>query len=249
MQTYYDNVYAGGMVVQTSMQCIEDNFAALKSTFSGAAAPNNPAGGMLWLDTTNNLLKQRDVANAAWITLWDMTKTTWLAMLLANLGSAINGDRGDITVSGSGLVWTISAESISVSMMAEYAAGDYPICSCWGPASTESPTFEKVLEIYVARGGTVRVKFSGKRTADTSCHARVYLNGVAAGTTRTLGINYATWSEDFNVNAHDRVQIYLQGALDLPSYITNFLICSASQEQTSVSFCAVAEGVSEGGGD
>lgn len=231
-QTYYDDVYAGGQVVQTSMQRIEDNFSALKSTFLGAVAPSNPVGGMLWVDTTNHLLKQRNEGNTAWITRWDMTKTTWLAMLLANLGSALNGDRGDITVSGSGLVWTISASSISVSMLAEYAAGNYPICVSIPQASTGESTYTKVKEIYLSRGGTVRVKFQGHRESGSNGYARVYVNGVAVGTEQTLGATYTTYSEDFTVSAKDRVQVYAKGNNTV--YIKEFGIYTASLEQTCV---------------
>lgn len=42
---------------------------ALASCNSGATAPSTPYDGQLWVDTTNDLLKMRDKANAAWITL------------------------------------------------------------------------------------------------------------------------------------------------------------------------------------
>jgi hypothetical protein len=68
-QNYNDDVYAGNMIVATSMTRVENNFAALKSSFSGAAAPSNPVDGMLWKDTTNNLLKMYHTS--AWVSIWD----------------------------------------------------------------------------------------------------------------------------------------------------------------------------------
>lgn len=40
---------------------------ALSTLNSGDLEPINPTGGMLWLDTTNNILKIRDKTNTAWL--------------------------------------------------------------------------------------------------------------------------------------------------------------------------------------
>nr|DAS37955.1 MAG TPA: hypothetical protein [Caudoviricetes sp.] len=40
---------------------------ALSTLNSGDLEPVNPTGGMLWLDTTNNILKIRDKTNTAWL--------------------------------------------------------------------------------------------------------------------------------------------------------------------------------------
>jgi len=40
---------------------------ALSTLNSGDLGPVNPTGGMLWLDTTNNILKIRDKTNTAWL--------------------------------------------------------------------------------------------------------------------------------------------------------------------------------------
>ena len=40
---------------------------ALSTLNSGDLEPVNPIGGMLWLDTTNNILKIRDKTNTAWL--------------------------------------------------------------------------------------------------------------------------------------------------------------------------------------
>ena len=56
-QTYTDNCFQSGNVGQTDLQNIENNFAAVKSNFSGTSAPPNAVPGMLWFDTdadTNN---------------------------------------------------------------------------------------------------------------------------------------------------------------------------------------------------
>jgi len=70
-QTYTDDCFSSGHVAQTDLQNIENNFAAIKSCFSGTDAPSNTVAGMWWFDTTNNLLKIRNEANAAWQSVWD----------------------------------------------------------------------------------------------------------------------------------------------------------------------------------
>ena len=70
-QTYTDNCFTTTGVVQTQMGQVEENFAALKSAFSGATTPANTVAGMWWFDTTANILKLRNEANSAWLSVWD----------------------------------------------------------------------------------------------------------------------------------------------------------------------------------
>lgn len=232
-QTYYDDVYSGSMAGATTLQRIENNFAAVKSLWSGSTAPSDPVAGMPWIDTTKHLFKIRNEANTAWLEIWDLTKADFDSMFAAALG-VLDGDRGDITVSGNGMTWTISATAITVSQMAEYAAGNYPICVSIPQASTgeSTSTYTKVKEIYLSRGGKVRVKFQGHRESGSNGYARVYVNGVAVGTEQTLGATYTTYSEDFTVSAKDRVQVYAKGNNKV--YIKEFGIYTASLEQTCV---------------
>ena len=66
-QTYTANCYQSDHVAVTDMANIEANFATLRSTNSGAAAPANTEAGLQWWDTVNNRLKIRDDANATWL--------------------------------------------------------------------------------------------------------------------------------------------------------------------------------------
>jgi len=234
-QTYYDDVYSGSMAGATTLQRIENNFAAVKSLWSGATAPSNRVGGMLWVDTTHHLLKLRNEANTSWLTIWDLTKADFGAMFAAALG-VLDGDRGDITVSDDGMTWTISASAIAVSQLAEYAAGNYPICVSVGETKIKNTAYTKAKEIYLSRGGTVRVKF--KAYSDyAGGYARVYINGVARGTERELptsGYQSTAVSEDLNVSAKDRVQLYVKGASGATLYSKEFGVYTASLEQTCV---------------
>lgn len=54
---------------------INDALAALVTCSSGTSAPSTTSAYMLWADTTNALLKQRNAANSGWITLGDLGET------------------------------------------------------------------------------------------------------------------------------------------------------------------------------
>lgn len=87
-QTYTDDCFASGHVAQTDMQNIENNFAALKSTFSGGSAPSNLVAGMWWYDTSANILKLRNEANDAWQSIWDFANSK---PVITNLSAEITG--------------------------------------------------------------------------------------------------------------------------------------------------------------
>ena len=63
---------------------INGQLAAIVSNNSGATAPSTTYAYMLWADTTTNLLKLRNGANSAWITVGDLTATN---LGLASLAS------------------------------------------------------------------------------------------------------------------------------------------------------------------
>lgn len=86
------------MGAEESLIAIENNFAALKSTFSGASAPSDPVAGMMWLDTTNYILKIRNSGNTAWLAIWDMVNNCPVGGGTAYQDCGINSD-------GNGAEW------------------------------------------------------------------------------------------------------------------------------------------------
>lgn len=74
-QNYNENTYdADTTAVQTLQARIENNFAALLSKFSGAAAPSGagfPVGGSWWLDTAVRKLYLRHDQNTSWLEIYD----------------------------------------------------------------------------------------------------------------------------------------------------------------------------------
>lgn len=69
----------------TDIQRIMDGFNALRSVFSGASEPASAdqVAYMFWADTTTGLLKQRNAANSAWITIGTMASVNWGLLSLA----------------------------------------------------------------------------------------------------------------------------------------------------------------------
>ena len=68
-----DNVYASSNEIAVNMQQIEDNFQVLKATFASASAPSNTLAGQFWFDTNTNILKIRNEANDAWISIFNFS--------------------------------------------------------------------------------------------------------------------------------------------------------------------------------
>jgi hypothetical protein len=57
---------------EDAMNAILENFLQLRKSEEGSVAPSNAVKGMFWQDTGNSLMKQRNQANNAWITLWEL---------------------------------------------------------------------------------------------------------------------------------------------------------------------------------
>ena len=95
-QTWTDDIYDPDHEADDDLQNMENNFAALKSTFSGTAAPSNAVAGMQWFDTDNKVLKVRDAANSTWYGVMhgDTSQKVWIYR-----NSAIDGWVVDSSVS------------------------------------------------------------------------------------------------------------------------------------------------------
>ena len=85
-QQFTDNPYVFSDVAATDLTNMNNNFAALKSCFSGNSQPPNPVAGMLWFDTSSGLLKIRNTGNSAWIEIYDHAndRAVWKTAQLAD---------------------------------------------------------------------------------------------------------------------------------------------------------------------
>ena len=221
-QDWTDDCFDAGHVAQEDMANIEKNFLCLKGLFSGASAPSNPVAGLLWLDTTNHLLMMRNEANNAWLTVYDLANQYVLScsrQIIAGTGltggGVMSADR-TLGISAGGVGATQLADGgVSQTKLATYTAGDLLLIS--GSTSQDmATTNKKMYEIQLDRAGTLRIKFTvSAGGASGSSTGRIYRNGSAVGTIRTvnapggMGINSTEYSQDISGwAAGDLVQLY-----------------------------------------
>ena len=240
-QTYTDDCYAPGMQATVSLQAFENNFAALKSAFSGATTPSNLVAGMWWYDTTANILKLRNEANDAWQSVWDFAnnKPVLANVVSADFAAAMK-DAAAATASlrtlGSGAaqacagndsrLGTIADGSITAAkLLAITSAGTEIYLAKAVTERTKNSTSYEVTKqtLALTRGGSVTVSFELKTTLPpATAYGRVYVNSSAVGTERsdTTG-SYQTFSQNFSVNVGDVVQVYAKGSAKVQNlYVT-----------------------------
>ncbi len=70
-QNWLDDCFSTAHIVETDMTQIENNFAALKSLFSGSSAPPNPADFQLWANTSDSIIYVR-CTGSSWHTFFDV---------------------------------------------------------------------------------------------------------------------------------------------------------------------------------
>lgn len=71
-------------------------------------------------------------------------------------------------------------------------------------------TYYKKRGLRIFRNGTVRVAFDAVRVDSYNFNCRIYVDGVAVGTERSVGAAYATFSEDITVAANSTIDIYVK---------------------------------------
>lgn len=119
-QNFTDDVFDPNHDGQTDLQNIENNFAALKSQFSGLTAPPNPIAGLPWVDLTRHMLCIRNEANSAWLDIFNLATGT-------PAGQSTNAD----TVDGI----HASTTAVANKLLALNASGVMP-CSITGEAAS-----------------------------------------------------------------------------------------------------------------
>jgi len=255
-QTWTDNTYQSDHTAATDLQAIENNFAALKTNFSGTSAPSGPSGLMWWADTANNLLKLRDEANNAWLEIYDFgndrvgtgkvktdsldsgavtdVKVTSVGGSKITAGSIPSGKFQAGAIAGA----DIADGAVARAKIGSYTAGDYIIVGSDAEKTTTATSYTRVKEIVVTRTGTLRVKFDlASGSAGINAYGRVYRNGVAVGTARnTTSVTPTTYTEDisgWSPNDLCQVYAYTQSG-SYATRITNFRLYTGAPEREYV---------------
>ena len=232
-QTFTDDCYHGTHVAATDLQNMENNFAALKSSFSGAGAPSNPIAGMWWFDTTANILKLRNEANNAWQSVWNFANNKPVIANLSNeitnamcasaLKDPVAGTAGLRTL-GTGSTQAAAGNdsrfgipndgSVTFAKFPDYEIGDSLLASANTDRVNNGTGHVLVKAITINRGGNLRIKFSiaclypgGGRAAN----AQIYRGTTPVGTVRRNTLtSYVEYSEDISGwTSSDSVRLYL----------------------------------------
>lgn len=86
-------------------QDLNNALAAIVSINSGATEPSTTYAYQLWGDTTAGLLKQRNAANSAWVTIGTLGATGWgLAPLASPSFTGTATFAGDVNLTGTGAI-------------------------------------------------------------------------------------------------------------------------------------------------
>lgn len=232
-QTYTTNPYAGGTVVATTMTAVNNNFEALKSAFSGASAPANTVAGQWWLDTTAHILKIRNEANTAWLSVWDMANNKpiianlsneiTLAMMAASTKSPAAGTEGlrklgtgaldamagntDVTpANGSITEAKLASGAVTMAKMKAPTAVATTIIARWQEA--ETATTGTLATLYVTVSGNIRVYC---QLVKTDAVITISKNGSSVTTLTGTGPFYADFTYGMAVTLGDRIDFSFSG--------------------------------------
>lgn len=102
------------------------------------------------------------------------------------------------------------APKVSYTALSDFAAGSVLLAASNAEVGPFSTSLAKVKEISVPRGGTFTVSFDIAPGGGGNTSGRIYVNGSAVGTLRTLGTDadYTTFTENITVSAGDLIQLY-----------------------------------------
>jgi microcystin-dependent protein len=188
---FTDNCFAGTADVQTNMQQIENNFAALKSSFSSATEPSDLVAGMFWYDTNLNILKLRDEANSAWQNIWDFGNNV-------PMGSAIN--------TGTAIFDTSLYRPLDSVLL---ATGTTPqnVASYGGNASNKKAFNYTILGVPYVKGPTVvGTAFPTSFTIQNNTWG-IYVVSIAADGTITLTPGAGNYTSTYTTEAAAKLAI------------------------------------------
>jgi hypothetical protein len=179
-QNYTIDSFDSSHVAQTDLQNMENNFAALKSSFSGASAPGNTVAGMLWKDTTKNLLKVRNYNDSAWLGIMQASTSQKILVYrnAAETGWAIDSTETDkvIALKGGSTYTTGGATAGS------WTLPDYTLAEADVPAHTHgSGQGAHTHDVYIGDSGGASTANGRTLSATTILHTLISDAAASAG--------------------------------------------------------------------
>jgi len=215
-QTYTVDPYAGtGKTADAVMEDVNENFAALKSSFSGDSSPSNPVEGQFWLDTDDDILKQ--YIDGDWVSVYDTANEE---LLLGLADDSVDTDQiADSAVDTDQLAASavtaakLDANAVTGAKLPAYTAGDYLITD-WSSASEDDSSYVLMAQWKVGRSGTVRVRLKYKNES-TPLNGGGYIQIKKGGVAQYTGGPFTNTAltngyYDLVVSSEDIIQVYIK---------------------------------------
>jgi len=221
------------------MQDVEKMLDTLQSSFSGGSAPSSPVAGMWWFDTTANLLKLRNEANNAWLSVWDLANNKpiitnlsdeiTVAMIAASAKDPAAGTAGLRTI-GTGAVQAAAgndsrfgvADDNSVTME-KMQHGSIMLPFVEGSGNTVSPAWFTVHtcggKVYIPANATSVTMSCELRSDNASgiAYGRFDIGGLNSSSVTVSGVTW-TWRDTATSDVSSLDGWY---ALSLEAYTNN----------------------------
>ncbi len=221
---------------------INNALLSIVSQNSGAAAPTTTYANMVWYDTANDLLKIRNEADDAWITLFKLDQTSDLINYIdiipqtdntEDLGTSakawkdlfLQGDLyfdNDNSYTQKHYLW----QPISTVIASASSAIDIALPSGWDVFQLR---FEEVYPVTDGTGMMFRTSQDGGSTFDNGGGNYVYGNMINATTFSSVAVNNSTSSTAVRLNdqigntaleaAHGHMNIYGAGSSGSPTRV------------------------------
>lgn len=216
-QDFTDNFYDSSHVAHTDMGNAEDNFTALKSSFSGTSAPSNTVAGMFWYDTTANMLKIRNEADIAWQSIWDFGNNRiptipndFVVSAMLNSTSSAEAVTTDVIRDEAITDAKLADDSISDSKLTYPTAGTNLIGRNDDQVTASGTSYYIRKQYVILRAGTYTVSFRMKSvTSGQTAYGRIYNNGASFGSIQsTTSTTFSAKSENLTFAVGDHCALY-----------------------------------------
>jgi len=228
-QNWTDDLYSLSTVADTCFSAMENNFAALKTCFSGSSAPSNPLAGMLWFDTNSNILKLRNEANTTWLSVFDF----------GNVMAILDGtnDISDFSITaGSGLS---GGGALNTSPTVSHAAHTGDVTGATALTIGAAKVTQSMLKTTTGSnnqtsGGTSIVAVTGGTYCfQTNCYATStgspYQCGIFVGRAQVSGGSWQPKDESTNSSLSNFVTLYNEHGTYVSIYSTTRYVTSSGE--------------------